>query len=84
MKAFILVHPPLGMHRVMPGVFTPAGVKGPGISLPYAGTLNRNNTLDHLVFETECTPLVSLKKSLSLYRNTLFDQKALRKPAVSI
>lgn len=64
----------------MPGL---AGVQRPGMNRPCGGTLERHNSLDHLAFEAESALMLGLKKSLSSYRNALFDQKALRNPTVS-
>lgn len=59
MTAFILVHLPLGMHRVMPGIFTPAGVWKPGMNFPNIGTLQIQSScpsgiLSRVYFSIEC------------------------------
>lgn len=71
MTAFILVHLSLGMQRVTRGLFTPAAVWRPGMNLPYAKTLDRDNLLDHLAFEAEYTLLLSLKERCSLCKKSL-------------
>lgn len=48
MTPFIQVNLARGMQRVMPGLFTPAGMNP-----PYAGTIDRDNSLDHLAFEAD-------------------------------
>lgn len=63
------------MQRVMPGLFTPASMNP-----TYAGTIDSENSLDHLAAEY----YVLIKEYFFVLKKNVLDQIALRNPVVSI